>query len=412
MPSSILYQFFGIRQFALLKSSQKDGIITLNVEPESKEHRCSNCQSTNVICRGYEQRTLRTVPCGGKPVEFNLPMQRVGCRDCSKVRQAVSKIARPYSRFTYAFERYAFALTAHMTIKAVANHLQVSWDAIKTITKQNLTAQFSQPRLGQLNTIAIDEISIGHGHRYLTVVLDLESGAVVFIGEGKGANALDPFWKRLKLARTRIEAVATDLSPAYLLAVRENLPKALHVADHFHFVKLFNERLAHFRRDLQREAVGPLQQNLLKGTRWLILKNPENLSTEKGRGHYKNTSERERLDLALQINKPLATAYYMKEEFRNFWDYKSLAEATKFLDDWIKRAEASCLSVLLQMASTCRMHRNSLLNYYHYQISTGPLEGLNNKIKTLQRQAYGFKDQDFFKLRIYAIHKAKYELLG
>ncbi|WP_029630400.1 ISL3 family transposase, partial [Zavarzinella formosa] len=256
----------------------------------------------------------------------------------------------------------------------------------------------------RLRRIAIDEISVGHGHRYLTVVLDLNTGAVVFIGHGKGAGALDPFWKRLKAAHAKIQAVATDMSPAYIFAVRENLPKAIHVFDHFHVVKLFNERLSDFRRELQREAEGPLGKTVLKGTRWLILKNPENLDETKG--------ERARLEEALRINQPLATAYYMKEEFRHFWEQGSPKDAARFLDDWCRRAEASKLSVLQKMASSFQMHRTGLLNYHRCPISTGPLEGVNNKIKTLQRQAYGYRDQEFFHLRIYSIHRAKYELLG
>ena len=102
----------------------------------------------------------------------------------------------------------------------------------------------------------------------------------------------------------------------------------------------------------------------------------------------------------------------MKEEFRQFWKQETLAEATRFLDDWYRRAEASTLSVLKKMASTFQMHRTGLLNYHRCPVSTGPLEGVNNKIKTLQRQAYGYRDQEFFRLRIYSIHLAKYVLLG
>jgi transposase len=257
-------------------------------------------------------------------------------------------------------------------------------------------------KLKKLKRLAIDEISIGHGH--LTVVLDLVSGAVVFVGKGKGADALIPFWKRLKASHAKIEAVATDMSPADTLAVRENRPRAVHVFDHFHVVKLLNDRLANFRRELQREAEGPLGKKLLKGTRWLIPKNPENLD--------ETTGERTRLEDALRINQPLATAYYMKEEFRHFWDQQSVAEATRFLDDWCRRAEASKRSVLEKMADTFRTHRPGLLNYHRCPISTGPREGVNNTIKTLQRQAYGYRDEEFFHLRIFAIHLARYVLLG
>ena len=358
------------------------------------------------------KRTYRTVPIGGKPVELQLAVPRLGCHDCQRVRQADIKIAKPHRRFTHALEQYALHLLSHMTIQAVAEHLQVGWDAIKALFKRHLQTRFGKPKLKHLKRIAIDEISIGHGHRYLTVVRDLIGRAVVFIGKGKDANALKPFWNRLKKAHAKIQAVATDMSPAYILAVLEHLPKAIHVFDHFHVVKLFNDRLSDFRRELQREAEGPLGKKVLKGTRWLILKNPENLSEQKGQGPYQDRTERERLDEALRLNQPLATAYYMKEEFRQFWNQHRLVAATRFLDDWCRRADASKLSVLMTMASTFQMHRQGLLNYHRCRISTGPLEGLNNKIKTLQRQAYGYRDREFFELRIYAIHLAKYALVG
>jgi len=404
MSSTILYRALGFRQYQCQRTTLDDGVVTIHLQQNPKHDRCSHGQSANVIRHGAEERTVRTVPIGGKPVELRLPVPRLGCRDCGLVRRAAIRFARPFRRFTHAFERYALGLLSHMTIQAVADHLRVGWDSIKALFKRHLQARFAQPKRKKLKRLAIDEISVGHGHRHLTVVLDLATGAVVFIGEGNGADALIPFWKRLKAAHARIEAVATDMSPADIAAVRDNLPRAIHVFDHFHVVKLFNDRLSDFRRELHREAEGPLGKTILKGARWLILKNPENLDEAKG--------ERTRLEEALRINQPLATAYYMKEEFRHFWEQESLAEATRFLDDWGRRAEASTLSVLRKMASTFQMHRTGLLNYHRCPISTGPLEGVNNKIKTLQRQAYGDRDQEFFQLRIYSIHLAKYVLLG
>ncbi len=169
-----------------------------------------------------------------------------------------------------------------MTIWDVARHLGVSWWLVKDIEKRYLGRVFSKPKLRHLKRIAIDEISIGTGHRYLTIVLDLESGAIVHVGQGKGGDALEPFWKSLKASRARIEAVATDMSPAYIRAVSRNLPDAALVFDRFHLVKLFNEKLSDLRRQLYREATKGLHKNVLKGTRWLLLKNPENLDENKG----------------------------------------------------------------------------------------------------------------------------------
>lgn len=122
--------------------------------------------------------------------------------------------------------------------------------------------------------------------------------------------------------------------------------------------------------------------------------------------------ERERLEEALRLNQPLATAYYMKADLRQVWLQPDKATAKRVLDDWIRRAEASGIKVLQQMAATLGAHRSGILNYYDYRISTGPLEGLNNKIKTMKRQAYGFRDREFFKLKIYALHETKYALVG
>jgi len=121
------------------------------------------------------------------------------------------------------------------------------------------------------------------GHRYVTVVLDLVSGAVVFVDDGKGAQALHPFWDRLTRARATIEAVAMDMSPAYISAVLTHLPHAVLIFDHFHIIKLFHEKLSDLRRDLYREATEQLHKDVLKGTRWLLLKNPENLHESEGR---------------------------------------------------------------------------------------------------------------------------------
>jgi transposase len=144
--------------------------------------------------------------------------------------------------------------------------------------------------------IILREKFIGHGHRYLAVVLDLHSGAVVFVGEGKGTNALKPFWKRLRSSGASIEAVSMDMSQAYISAVTGNLPRATIVFDHFHVIKLMNEKLSDLRRDLYRETTDLLRKHVLKGTRWLLLKNPENLRDDR--------NERARLEEALSLKSP------------------------------------------------------------------------------------------------------------
>jgi len=291
-----------------------------------------------------------------------------------------------------------------MTIRDVAVHLGVDWDTIKEIQRRDLRRRFAKPKLKHLRHIAIDEIAAAKGHRYLTVVLDLDSGAVVVVGDGKGAAALKPFWKRLRPSGAKIAAVAMDMAAGYRGAVATNLPKATIVFDHFHVVKLFNDKLSDLRRELHREATDVLQKQVLKGTRWLLLKNAGNLDEER--------AEKKRLEEALALHKTLATASSMKEDLRQLWEQPGKRFATVFLDGGIRRATASGIRMLQQMAATLAAYRSGLLASYDVMITRGPLEGTNHTIKTRKRQAYGFRDREFFKLKILAIHETRSELVG
>lgn len=403
MSTSILYHGFGIRGYRYERTYFAEGDIVFSIERDPSSLRCPRCNGGHVIRRGGSLRWFHTVPIGRKSIYIALHVPRVACLSCGIVRQIKIGFADPRRTYTKAFERYVLELSRHMTILDVARHLGIRWDMVKDIQKRYLSKQYSLPRLKDLKLIAVDEISVGRGHRYLTVVLDLASGAVVFVGDGKGADALIPFWKRLKCSKAHIEAVAMDMSPSYISAVSTNLPKATIVFDHFHLIKMFNDKLAGLRRALQREAEDTDQQ-VLKGTRWLLLKKPENLRTDR--------NEKDRLDAALALNKPLATAYYLKEDLRQLWFQKDKEEADDFLNDWLDQARSAGIKMLDGFADTLENHRAGILAYYDYPISTGPLEGTNNKIKTLQKQAYGFRDMEFFKLKIYALHETKYALVG
>ena len=404
MSTSLLYHAFGIVGYHYRSQQFHEGKVTFRIEQPRERLCCPQCGCQDVWVRGHEERTFRTVPIGPKPAFVTLDVARVWCPVCDCVRQVKIGFADPKKRYTRSFERYALELSRHMTIQDVAEHLQVGWDTIKDIQARNLRRRFGKPKLHKLREIAIDEIAIGKGQRYVTVVLNLRSGAVVFVGDGKGSEALENFWKRLRRSRAKVQAVATDMSAAYIRAVRDHLPKAVHVFDHFHVVKLCNEKLTALRRQLYAQAATDQERKVLKGTRWLLLKNPENLD-EAG-------DERQRLEEALRLNEPLATAYYLKEDLRQIWSQPDKRTARRVLRDWVARARASGIRILVQFAATLEGHQEGILNYYHCRISTGPLEGTNNKIQTMKRQAYGFRDQAFFKLKILGLHETKHALVG
>jgi transposase len=404
MSTSLLYHAMGIRGYQYHRTEYVGGEMVLWLKQSRESCRCGACGSANVVLRGQAVRRFRGLPIGSKPVTLVLPIPRLECQDCQVVRQAPVGFAEPRRTYSKSFARYALGLTRLMTIKDVARHLNVSWDVIKEIQKQALQRRFGKPKLKHLRRIAIDEISIGKGHRYVTLVLDLDSGAVVYVGPGKGTEALTAFWKRLRSSGAKVEAVATDMSPAYIEAVTTHLPQATLVFDRFHILKLFHDKLSNLRRELHREATDQLHKEVLKGTRWLLLKRPENRDPKH--------NERARLDEALKLNQPLATAYYLKEQLTEVWEQEDEHEARAVLLDWIAQAEASGIRMLIQFAKTLRLHAWRILAWYEYPISTGPLEGTNNKIKTMKRQAYGYRDQEFFQLKLYALHEAKYALVG
>lgn len=403
MSTSLLYHAFGIRGYQHRASDFLEGGVCFRISKDLSDCRCSACGSAYIASRGQVERRFRCPPIGRRPVTIVLPIPRIWCLNCGVIRQVALDFADPRRSYTRAFARYAVELSRLMTIQDVAHHLGVSWDLIKEIQKQDLSRRFGRPALKHLRQIAIDEIAVGQGHRYLTIVLDLESGAVVHVGRGKGGEALEALWKRLRRCRAKLEAVATDMGPAYIDAVRRNWPNATLVFDRFHVMKLFNDKLAQLRRQLYHQATAE-HRRVLKGVRWLLVKRPEHLDPAR--------QERERLEEALKLNEPLATAYYLKEELAELWEQDDEETATTFLLDWLARAEASGIPILVGWAKTLRKHAQGLLAWYDYPISTGPLEGTNNKIKTMQRQAYGYRDQEFFELKIYAIHEAKYALVG
>jgi transposase len=404
MSTSLLYHAFGIRGYEYRRTDFFEGRVCFSLDQPRERYRCPECGSAAVYAQGHKDRFLRTIPIGLKPTFILLKVARVTCFRCEITRQVKVPFADPRRTYTHSFERYALELSKCTTIQDAARHLDVSWDIIKDIQQRNLQRRFGKPKLKNLKEIAIDEVAIGKGHQYFTLVLDLRTGAVVYVGDGKGVAALAAFWPRVRAARAKIQAVATDMGKPYIRAVRDHLPHAVHVFDHFHVIKLFNDKLSAFRRELYRQASTDQDRKILKGTRWLLLKNPENLDDQR--------NEFDRLMAALRLNQALAIAYYLKDDLRQIWQQRNKRTARRVFKDWLARARASGIAMLLQFADTLEEHQEGVLAYYDYPISTGPLEGINNKIQTMKRQAYGFRDHEFFKLKILAIHQTKYALLG
>jgi len=298
MSTSLLYHGFGIVGYSYIRTDYQEGNVIFTVSRKKFSLRCPVCKSKRIIKHGSLPRWFHSLPIGKKATYIKTEVHRVECKECKTIRQAEIGFADPRFTYTKALARYVLNLARFMTISDVSKHLGLSWDLIKSIQKRYLEKKYSYPNLNELERIAIDEIYVGK-RGYLTIVLDIESGAVVFVGDGKGSEALEPFWARLRRYRkVKIEAVAIDMSPAYIKAISENLKEAAIVFDHFHVIKMMNEKISDFRRQLHNITVDKLQRAVLKGTRWLLLTAKENLETR--------AKSVERLKQALEVNRPFS----------------------------------------------------------------------------------------------------------
>lgn len=406
MNPSDMYHQHGIREQECTRAEYGSKTIVLHIKTKKGMFYCTHCRSKNVIRSGVVSRDFHTVPVGGKPVLLRMAVQRLECKDCGHVCQEHVHFAAPQTTFTRRLAKYAVELCRMAPIKSVAAHLNLSWNTVKEMVKGYLERNYSKPDISGLRVIGIDEFAVKKGHVYKTIVVNLENGQIVYVGDGKGANALDGFWKMVRKAGVKIEAVASDLSAAYISAVRENAPDAVYVFDHFHMVKLINDALDKVRRRIvnqerAREKKDGMsgRSNVVKGTKYILLRNSEDLTDQK---------DIDRLGAALELNRDLSAAYYLKEDARLIWDSDSKHHASLQLDAWLASARTSLVPELVKVADTVESHRDGILAYFDKPISTGPVEGINNKIKTLKRMAYGFRDDRYFTLRLLALHDFKF----
>jgi transposase len=304
-------------------------------------------------------------------------------------------------RYVRSFALTVLDMLRFSTIRSAAEYLGVGWDLVKNIHKERLQFLYRKIPLSQVTTIGIDEFSFKEGYHFMTVVTELDTGRILHAVEGKGKDDIKPFLETLARKAKGLKAVAMDMSSAYFSAVRESLPQVDIVFDRFHIMALMNQAIDELRRDHQRE-LDVLGQQTLKGSRFLLLQNYDSLAPER----------KGRLDALLQVNAPLFVIHSMKEQLRLFWEKDGRKEAEEFLAVWCKDAMASGIKALIRVGKTLGAYRTGLLSYFEHYITSGAVEGLINKIKTLKRQAYGFRDPAYFKLRLYHLHTQRYSLAG
>jgi transposase len=309
--------------------------------------------------------------------------------------------ARAEVHYTRKLEEFVVRWSRVMTLRDVADLAGLSWDVAKRIVKRRLRRDYGRIDLDGVKRLSIDEIYVGKRRGYYTLVLNLDNGRILWVSPGRGKAGLQGLWRRLRRSRARLAAVAMDMSGAYSAAVLEELPGVAIVFDRYHVIQLMNQRLDDLRREMVREATGPLKL-AIKGTRYLLLTRADNLEAD----------QLPKLERALKLNEPLSQGWYLKEELGLLWQQDSYGAMSRFLTQWCEQAQQTGVRQLQQMAKTLQLHRRGLLNYWRHPINNGRMEGTNNKIKTLNRQAYGYRDEEFFILKLLGLHESRYKLCG
>lgn len=356
-----------------------DGLV-VDVAPSTRIPRCSECFCR--VRRVYDrrERRWRHLDAGAMRVELRYELKRVDCPRCGVVVELVPW-AEKGSWFTYEFEDTTAYLLQAQNNSAVATTMRISWPTVGTIARRVVGRVMDADALDGLTVIGIDELSYRRHHEYVTVVVDHLRHRVVWANRGKSAATVKQFFDDLGPERAaKIEVVTIDMSPAYIKAVSDGAPNARIVFDRFHVQRLAQDALDEVRRHQVRSIEDPVDRRAIKGTRFALLKSPWNLTDIEGH----------KLAEVQRTNKKLYRAYLLKETLAAVLDRRQVNVARTKLREWIQWASRSRLKPFAKLARTIKKHTEGILGYVQTHLSNGIVEGLNGKIRTLTRRAYGF----------------------
>ena len=352
---------------------------------------CHHCGSPAATVHSKDHRRfIRDLNMASAQVLLQVGYRKIWCDHCQGVRVEHLEFADVSKRVTRRLALYVHQLCRFMTIQDVADHLDLDPRTVKAIDKQYLLEAFGSPDTGDLRVLLIDEIAIRKGSNYMTVIADYFTGRVVWMGRGRDKKTLGGFFATLNTKQKRaIEAVAMDMWDPYINRVRFHCPQAKIVFDFFHLVKAFGKVIDKVRRREYRKATDA-GKKVLKGSRYVLLKNEENLTP----------GQRTKLEEVLALNTTLTTLYVLKDHLKLLYYYSDPDTVRAALDDWCNMAETVTGPEVRRFIGCLRKHDYGILNHADYPIGTSTLEGMNNKIKLIKRKAYGFHDIEYFVLKV------------
>jgi len=398
MSTSLLYHTQYTRDYNFISWDYAGESVVASIKLKKSAKKCTQCKSLNTSCSFVKTRKINALPIGRKKCYFILYVYRLRCADCNSFVQEPNTLCPSEKKcYTKAVVQEVLELRREMTIKAVAEKLGLHWETVKNIEKENLKKKYKRISLKNVTVIGIDEFHVGK-KGYITLVRDLIDGRVLFIGKGKKGSCLDLFGKKLKCAKAKIRAVAVDMAPSFTSWIKANLPDSVIVYDHFHVIKLMNKKLDELRRSTMKEIDDDMRE-ILKNKRYTLLKGKENLKPEA------------EIDLEAIKNEfeELGIAFLMKEALRAIYaTAQNKEEAEVAFDNWIILANVSNVKCLQSMAKTLKDKREGILAYWsENKLTSASMEGFNSKIRFLMKQAYGYRDEEYFHLKIFDLPSLK-----
>lgn len=362
---------------------------------EGALRRCSGCGLAGMAVHDQEERRVRDLPIFGFPVELVLPRMRVACPHCGSKLEQLTWL-EPYARVTTRLAASVSRLCQVMSVRHVASFYGLAWTTVKLIDHRCLERQMGPPNLQGVEVIAMDEFAIQKGHRYATVIVEPYCKRVLWVGRGRGRLDVRPFFELLgAVGRKSLRAVCMDMNAAYAEEVRFQCPQANIVYDLFHVLAKYGREVIDRVRvdEANRLRNDRHARQLVKGSRWLLLRN---------RDHITNEDDQVRLKELLAANRALLTVYLLKDELKELWAYRHAGYAHRFWLQWHWRAMHSRIEPLKKFARNLLPLVPGILSHCNWPLGTNLIEGINNRIKVIKRMAYGFRDDAYFFLKIRA----------
>jgi len=387
-----LNPFFDFCRVKVIKQSldQEKQMVTMTIHPDERyDPVCSHCQQKVKSIHSYHQRTVRDLNCFDSQTTLTARYRTVRCPRCG-TRVEELNFVHPGKRVTKRLAQYILFLCSVMTITEVAQHLHLDWKTVKAIHKEYLKTKFSHKMDENPRLLAVDEVAVKKRHHYLTIVLNWETGQVIFVGKERKCETLKTFFDSLSQEqKDSIQAVTIDTWDPYIKAITTCCPKAVIVFDQFHLVKAFGKVIDRVRRQEFQKA-SQEGKKVIKGSKYLLLKNLEHLLPQ----------ERPRLQKLLELNHNLSLVYLLKDFLKELWKGTSRTQVQKTLEEWCKLAYESHLKPVIAFAKMLKNYAYGIFNHCLYPLHTSRLEGINNKIKVIKRRAFGFHDLEYFSLII------------